>query len=157
MVGKKFLVRAVFVVGFMICSYPLASNIIEGFYQKDALSTYSQTVNNTNTQALEENYKKSEEYNNVLFNQRFATVGQGGSSILSEDSYNNILNMGNGVMGSVEIPKINVNLPIYHGTSDEVLSVGVGHVYGSSLPVGGINTRSVLTGHRGLPLSLIHI
>lgn len=151
MVGKKFLVRAVFVVGFMICSYPLASNIIEGFYQKDALSIYSQTVNNTNAQALEENYKKSEEYNNVLFNQRFATVGQGGSSILSEDSYNSILNMGNGVMGSIEIPKINVNLPIYHGTSDEVLSVGVGHVYGSSLPVGGINTRSVLTGHRGLP------
>lgn len=151
MVGKKFLVRAVFVVGFMICSYPLASNVVEGFYQKDALSTYNQTVNNTNAQALEENYKKSEEYNNVLFNQRFATVGQGGSSILSEDSYNSILNMGNGVMGSVEIPKINVNLPIYHGTSDEVLSVGVGHVYGSSLPVGGINTRSVLTGHRGLP------
>ena len=54
-------------------------------------------------------------------------------------------------MGSIEIPKINVNLPIYHGTSDEVLSVGVGHVYNSSLPIGGINTRSVLTGHRGLP------
>ena len=56
-------------------------------------------------------------------------------------------------MGSIEIPSININLPIYHGTSDEVLSAGVGHLNESSLPVGGINTRSVLTGHRGLPNS----
>lgn len=151
MVGKKLLTKIIFVMGFMICSYPLASNIIEGYYQKDALATYNESVDNTNTQTLEESYKKSEEFNNVLFNQRFATIGQGGADILSEESYNSILNMGNGIMGSVEIPKINVNLPIYHGTSDEVLSVGVGHVYGSSLPVGGINTRSILTGHRGLP------
>ena len=151
MLGRKLISKAVFVMGFMICSYPLASSIIEGFYQKDALSSYMQEVNSTDNSILEEAYKKSEEYNTVLFNQRNPTISQGGSNILSEDSYNELLNMGNGVMGSIEIPKISVNLPIYHGTSDEVLSVGVGHVYGSSLPVGGTNTRSILTGHRGLP------
>ena len=151
MLGRKLISKAVFVMGFMICSYPLASSIIEGFYQKDALSSYMQEVNSTDNSILEEAYKKSEEYNTVLFNQRNPTISQGGSSILSEDSYNELLNIGNGVMGSIEIPKISVNLPIYHGTSDEVLSVGVGHVYGSSLPVGGTNTRSILTGHRGLP------
>ena len=56
-------------------------------------------------------------------------------------------------MGSIEIPRISVNLPIYHGTSDEVLSSGVGHVLGSSLPIGGADTRSLLTAHRGLPNS----
>lgn len=56
-------------------------------------------------------------------------------------------------MGSIEIPSINVNLPIYHGTSDEVLSAGVGHLNGSSLPIGGVNTKSILTAHRGLPSS----
>ena len=56
-------------------------------------------------------------------------------------------------MGSIEIPKINVDIPIYHGTSDEVLSTGVGHLQDSSLPVGGNNSRCILTGHRGLPNS----
>ena len=56
-------------------------------------------------------------------------------------------------MGSVEIPKIGVNLPVYHGTSEEVLSVGAGHVQESSLPIGGTSTRTIITGHRGLPNS----
>ena len=56
-------------------------------------------------------------------------------------------------MGSLDIPKIGVELPIYHGTSEEVLSKGIGHLQGSSLPVGGESTHSILTGHRGLPQS----
>ena len=76
------------------------------------------------------------------------------NGILSEENYENLLNLsGTGVMGSIEIPKINVDIPIYHGTSEEVLASGVGHFQDSSLPVGGNNTRCILTGHRGLPNS----
>lgn len=153
MVGRKLFVKVVFVIGLLICSYPIISNLIESYYQKDAIATYSESVGKTDSKALEEEYKKGVEYNEVLYSHKTSKIVNKVSkkNILSEDSYNSLVNMGNGVMGSIEIPKINVNLPIYHGTSDEVLSVGIGHVYGSSLPIGGTNTRSVLTGHRGLP------
>ncbi|MGV3076317.1 class C sortase [Clostridium baratii] len=153
MVGRKLFVKVVFVVGLLICSYPLISNLIESYYQKDAIATYSESVKKTDAKALEEEYKKGEEYNTTLYSHKTSKIVNkvSNTDMLSEDSYNSLVNMGNGIIGSIEIPKINVNLPIYHGTSDEVLSVGVGHVYGSSLPLGGTNTRSVLTGHRGLP------
>lgn len=152
MVGRKLVSKVIFAVGFVCCLYPLASSIVEGYYQKNAVVSYQNTVSNSNSEDLELDYKKAEEYNEALFSYNMgATVGSTSLGILGEDSYESILNVGNGIMGSIEIPKISVNLPIYHGTSDNVLSVGVGHVYGSSFPVGGINTRSVLTGHRGLP------
>lgn len=69
--------------------------------------------------------------------------------------YQSLLNVGGGVMGVIRIPKISLKLPIYHGTSDEVLDKGVGHLYGTSLPVGGASTNSVLTGHRGRPNTLL--
>lgn len=70
----------------------------------------------------------------------------------ADSAYNHVLNMEeSGVMGALEIPKISVYLPIYHGTSQEVLERGVGHLEGTSMPVGGKDTHTVLTGHRGLP------
>ncbi len=70
----------------------------------------------------------------------------------SDSVYNRVLNMEeSGVMGALEIPKISLYLPIYHGTSQEVLEKGIGHLEGSSMPIGGKNTHAVLTGHRGLP------
>lgn len=151
MKGSKVIPRVVFILGFLICIYPLGSSMIEAFYQREAITTYEKAVNSIDKIELEEEYKKAEEYNSALFNYNNSMLSTSSLSILGEESYNNILNIGNGIMGSIEIPKINVNLPIYHGTSDEVLSIGVGHVYSSSLPIGGINSRSVLTGHRGLP------
>lgn len=152
MVGRKLVTKALFAIGLICCTYPLASNAIESFYQKNAVATYQDSISNSNKEDLEAEYKKSEEYNESLYTYNKGTaLGSTSLEILGEESYENILNVGNGIMGSIEIPKISVNLPIYHGTSDDVLSVGVGHVYGSSLPVGGINTRSVLSGHRGLP------
>ncbi|WEV66884.1 class C sortase [Bifidobacterium sp. ESL0769] len=68
-----------------------------------------------------------------------------------DETYQSLLNEGKGVMGVIQIPKISLKLPIYHGTSDEVLDKGVGHLYGTSLPVGGASTNAVLTGHRGRP------
>ncbi len=90
-------------------------------------------------------------------------IANGGSKASSEmdskaskdSEYQNLLDTGNGVMGSIEIPKIDVNLPIYHGTGEDQLAMGVGHLYGTSLPVGGTSTHTVITGHRGLVKSLI--
>lgn len=77
-------------------------------------------------------------------------------SIASQDTtYQGLLDAGSGLMCSVRIPKIDVNLPVYHGTSNEVLAAGAGHLYGTSLPVGGESTHAVLTGHRGVPGSLL--
>ena len=74
-----------------------------------------------------------------------------GDSVSAKDKeYQSLLDSGDGVMGAIRIPKISVNLPVYHGTSELTLASGAGHLYGSSLPVGGKNTHSVITGHRGL-------
>jgi len=95
------------------------------------------------------------------YNRRLAAAGQhalgevkdpftGAEGSISDKKYTSTLDAGDGVMGSIEIPKIDVDLPIYHGTSESVLELGAGHLYGSSLPVGGSDTHSVITGHRGL-------
>ncbi|WEV41549.1 class C sortase [Bifidobacterium sp. ESL0682] len=72
-----------------------------------------------------------------------------------DTAYQSLLNEGGGAMGMIRIPKISLKLPIYHGTSDKVLDNGVGHLYGTSLPVGGKSTNAVLTGHTGRPYELL--
>lgn len=74
----------------------------------------------------------------------------GDSASAKDKEYQSLLDSGDGVMGAIRIPKISVNLPVYHGTSELTLASGAGHLYGSSLPVGGKSTHSVITGHRGL-------
>lgn len=99
---------------------------------------------------------RANEYNSMLYQSKGAIVDNMDTSILSEESYESLLDVSDtGVMGSIEIPKIDVDLPIYHGTSDDALDIGVGHLEGSSLPVGGENTKAILTGHRGLPGSTL--
>lgn len=116
------------------------------------ISTYESKVKHTDKAKINEQIQKAHNYNDMLFQTMGASVGDIDTAILSDESYENILNLSdNGIMGSIEIPKIGVDLPIYHGTSDDVLSNGVGHLQNSSFPVGGENTRTVLTGHRGLP------
>lgn len=128
------------------------AGIHSGIEQSNMISTYDSKLKKTDTQKIKEQINLAHKYNDMLFQTMGASVGDFDSDILSDDSYNSILNLsGKGIMGSIEIPKISVNLPIYHGTSDDVLSNGIGHVQSSSLPVGGKNTRTVLSGHRGLP------
>lgn len=116
------------------------------------ISTYESKVKHTDKAQINEQIQKAHNYNDMLFQTMGASVGDIDTDILSDESYENILNLSdNGIMGSIEIPKIGVDLPIYHGISDDVLSNGVGHLQNSSFPVGGENTRTVLTGHRGLP------
>lgn len=82
-----------------------------------------------------------------------SNVGESESS--KDEEYQSLLDTGDGVMGAIKIPKIGVNLPIYHGTSNQALERGAGHLYGTSLPVGGTDTHAVITGHRGMVSALM--
>ena len=136
----------------MLCAFPLLSSIYTGVEQNNMLSTYKSEVTATDTQAIEEQVELAHKYNEALFQISNSSVGDMSTDILSDESYNSILDItGKGIIGTIEIPKIDVNLPIYHGTDDDVLSNGIGHIQTSSFPVGGINTRTVVSGHRGLP------
>lgn len=136
----------------MLCAFPLLSSIYTGVVQNNMLSTYKSKVTATDTQTIEEQVELAHKYNEALFQFSNSSVGDMSTDILSDESYNSILDItGKGIIGTIEIPKIDVNLPIYHGTDDDVLSNGIGHIQTSSFPVGGINTRTVVSGHRGLP------
>lgn len=144
----------VFAIGFCICLYPLVGSLIQRVGQQSLLSTYEKEEEKIDTETMESELEKAREYNSTLYQTQGVYVGDEAASILSDESYKSLLNLtDSGIMGRIEIPKINVDLPIYHGTEDDVLSKGIGHFKPSSLPVGGKSTRSVLTGHRGLPSS----
>ena len=146
--GKKFR-NLLFWAGFLICIFPVISNIVERQRQADAVATYRQTMEKEDEKEIEEKWRQANEYNEMLFQAKGGIVEE-----TDEKKYEELLNIhGTDIMGSLEIPKIQVELPIYHGTEDEVLSNGIGHLEGTSLPIGGENTHSVLTGHRGLPSS----
>ena len=149
---RKWVLRIVFVSGFLLLCYPLVGNYVQRQHQERAVADYQTGVDTGSEEERQAEISKANEYNDMLFQSHGAIVDNLDTSILSEESYQSLLDVsGTGVMGSIEIPKIDVDLPIYHGTSDEVLDLGVGHLEGSSLPVGGENTKSILTGHRGLP------
>ena len=146
--GKKFR-NLLFWAGFLICIFPVISNIVERQRQADAVATYRQTMEKEDEKEIEEKWRQANEYNEMLFQAKGGIVEE-----TEEKKYEELLNIhGTDIMGSLEIPKIQVELPIYHGTEDEVLSNGIGHLEGTSLPIGGENTHSVLTGHRGIPSS----
>ena len=146
--GKKFR-NLLFWAGFLICIFPVISNMVERQRQADAVATYRQTMEKEDEKEIEEKWRQANEYNEMLFQAKGGIVEE-----KEEKKYEELLNIhGTDIMGSLEIPKIQVELPIYHGTEDEVLSNGIGHLEGTSLPIGGENTHSVLTGHRGLPSS----
>ena len=149
--SRKWLLRIIFLAGFLLLLYPLISNMVHQRQQSDAVASYDSAVSNRSEEEIQEILNQVTEYNNMLFQSNGAIIDNMDTSILSNESYNSLLNQANGIMGSIEIPKIDVDLPVYHGTEDDVLSVGVGHIQGTSLPVGGENTHCVLSGHRGLP------
>lgn len=149
--GFKFLRVLLFIIGLIMCGYPLISSIIQWKYQSGAVATYNDMSAVTEDIDIQNELQKAQDYNEVLYNVNPMINGRYDKT-LSDTNYNSLLNVyGNGVMGTIEIPSISVNLPIYHGTDEEILSVAVGHVKESSLPIGGLNTRTVLTGHRGTP------
>ena len=151
--SKKKRIRTIlFIAGLLLCAYPLVASVMDQNYQQNVIKTYQDEMNQATDAKVQEAKKEAIRYNEMLWQANGIIVGNMEQGILGEESYQEQLNLsGTGMMGTISIPKINVNLPIYHGVEEEVLVNGVGHLPESSLPVGGENTHCILTGHRGLP------
>jgi len=151
--GRHFItvfIILLFLAGILIFSFPYVSNIIHTRTQSRVIESYQDSVNKADENYLDELIEVAREYNKTLRNnpQRFHKT---------EDElrqYHNMLRIEDevveGVIGSLEIEKVGINLPIYRGTDDAILRIGAGHIEGTSLPVGGSGTHTVITGHRGL-------
>ena len=140
-----------FLLALLITLYPVISNYINERYASEIHTDYEEIIQQTDNSALLEAKKQAIAYNEAITP---GTAGEAYSQAALTDAsrdYESQLNIaGDGTMGYVEIPKICVNLPIYHGTGNDSLERGVGHLLGSSLPVGGTSTHAILTGHSGM-------
>ena len=154
--SSKIVIILIFLAGLSLLLYPLVANQWNNHRQKQLISNYGSVVADKEAAGnidYAAEMKKAEAYNDALLPSilpdSFAVAE---AQTEADSSYENSLNIaGDGMMGIVEIPKIDIKLPIYHGTSDEVLQKAAGHLEGSSLPIGGENTHAVISAHRGLP------
>ncbi|MGE4276986.1 MAG: class C sortase [Lawsonibacter sp.] len=139
----------VFLVGLSVLLYPNVSNYYNSFHQSRAVASYDANMGKMTEQDITNSLQTAKTYNKKLLDQGVSCFKL---TDAEEEEYNHVLNMdGNGMMGYLFIKKLGIQLPIYHGTSESVLAAGIGHLAGSSLPVGGTGTHCVLSGHRGLP------
>ncbi len=130
--------------------YPLISNYVNQKYASEIQTAYQELIQQMDDSILQETKQRAVAYN-LAITPGTADAYSEESLLSAAEDYDDQLDIaGNGIMGYVEIPKIQVNLPIYHGTDAEVLDRGVGHLLGSSLPVGGENTHTILSGHSGM-------
>lgn len=136
------------VVGLSLLLYPTASNFWNEIHSTHAISSYVDMLNAINPVTYRELWESAVSYNALLLERENAT---GMTDELRELYYQTLDVTGTGVMGYIEISKIGISLPIYHGTTNEILQIAIGHVDWTSLPVGGESTHCVVSGHRGLP------
>lgn len=150
-VGRKVLLGALFLVGLCIFMYPFVNNWYYQYAANDVIAEYERAVDADKQADYDKAFARAQEYNEALVGQTVPDVFaiREGTTDEEYESYLNVL--GNLMMGSIEIPVINVKLPIYHYSTAETLEKGAGHIFGSSLPVGGESSHSVITAHRGLP------
>ena len=138
----------ILLVGLSLLLYPSVSDYWNSLHQTRAIATYAEEVANLNQDQYDEIWAAAESYNASLTDRDNAYL----LSDAQKEEYERLLNVsGLGIMGYIEIPGIDCSLPIYHGTEESVLQIAVGHLEWSSLPVGGMSTHCVLSGHRGLP------
>lgn len=137
----------VFLIGLSLLLYPTFSDWWNSFHQSRAIAAYSEQVAGIDDNQYDAIWAAAEAYNESLVENppSFAMTEE------EQEAYEQLLDVGNGVMGYIKIPSIDVTLPIYHGTDEAVLQVAVGHLEWSSLPVGGESSHCVISGHRGLP------
>lgn len=126
-------------IGILILSYPMISSYVNNRHGSYAIATLQQQIENTERETLFKVRQQAYAYNMELKRGNLP------------DNYDAVLDMAGGMMGYISIPDIHVELPIYHGVSEEILAKGVGHMPQSALPVGGKGNHCVLTGHTGLP------
>ncbi|MGI6742379.1 MAG: class C sortase [Eubacteriales bacterium] len=138
----------VLLAGASLLLYPSVSNYWNSFRQSRAVATYAEKVAEIDDDTYDQLWAEAQEYNRKL-------VGKTRRYYLTDEEweeYYNLLNVaGNGIIGYIEIPSVQSAMPIYHGTDKAVLQIAIGHLEWTSLPVGGENTHSVVSGHRGLP------
>ena len=153
---KKNVVRIILIVGFciglIISLYPLISNIYSRINQIQVINDYTEDIKEIDTKQIAKELELANAYNRKLNQTIVLTDPFDPSAIdMADDVYYDILNYtDDGVMAYINIPKIDVNLPIYHGTDSEHMLKGVGHLVGTSFPVGGVDTHAVLSAHSGL-------
>lgn len=148
--AKTLAILLVFLIGLLIMLYPFISNFRNRMRTENLIGVYNGDVDKTSQRKLTEAYRKARTYNRNHTVNTIVDIFNQDSPV--RDEYMSLLNLsGNGMMGYIEIPEIHQRLVIYHGTGDEVLQKGCGHIAGTSLPVGGKSTHSVLAAHRGLP------
>lgn len=138
----------IFLVGLSLLLYPTVSDYWNSLHQSRAIAQYAEQVANLDNDVYEQLWADADAYNRTLpgMAQRYVLTDE------EKEAYEQLLApSGTGVMGYIEIPEISCSLPIYHGTDEAVLQIAIGHIEGSSLPVGGESTHCVLSGHRGLP------
>ena len=138
----------ILLAGLSLLLYPTVSDYWNSFHQSRVIATYAEQVAGLEEESCEQLRDEAAAYNRAL-------IGKSERYFMTEaerEAYESLLNVsGNGIIGYIEIPEIKCSLPIYHGTDPSVLQIAVGHIEGSSLPVGGEGTHCVLSGHRGLP------
>ena len=139
-----------FLMALGLTLYPPVSNYVNQKYASEIQTAYQELIQQTDDSVLQEAMQRAIAYNLAITPGTADAYSEEALVTAAEDYGNQLDIAGNGIMGYVEIPKIQVNLPIYHGTDAEVLDRGVGHLLGSSLPVGGENTHTILSGHSGM-------
>ncbi|MDE7285425.1 MAG: class C sortase, partial [Lachnospiraceae bacterium] len=152
MVDKKraWFIAILFLSGLCITLYPFVSNLIAQSNASRAIAEYDEHIAQMDQEDIDAAREAAMKYNEQLSNAVTLSIDQEDESI----SYLDLIDVGESI-GFIDIPKIDVYLPIYNGTSDEVLQKGVGHLEQSSYPIGGESTHSILTGHRGLPSAVL--
>lgn len=142
-----------FLVGFGILIYPTVSNQWNTYRQSQLISNYQSVVQDMTPEDFTQEWERAEAFNaTITQNNLYSDVFGESTTDLQSTEYWKVLNeAGDGVMGYLSIPKINIKLAIYHGTADDVLQTGVGHLNGTKLPIGGESTHCVVAAHRGLP------
>ena len=145
---SNYLLVLVLLIGVALLVYPTFSDYWNSFHQSRAIASYTQAVSTIDNNRYDEIWAAAHEYNQSI------PLRENRFFLTEEDiaDYEAQLDAsGLGIMGYIEIPEIDVSLPIYHGTSEAVLQIAIGHIEGSSLPVGGPGTHCAVSGHRGLP------
>ena len=143
----------IFIAGVGVMSYPLVSSVINNIDSRNHVEEYTKTTKQMSSEETLEMFEQAEEYNHSLTNnviitdpfdkEAYEKIGANYEKTLNVD--------GNGLVGYIDIPKINVYLPIYHGTTEEILAKGAGHLQNTSLPIGGESTHSVISAHTAYP------
>lgn len=142
-----------FLTGFGILAYPTVSDQWNTYRQSRLISTYEEAVSQMKPEDYSREWKTARAFNDTLEKNNLYGDAFGTSDTdLTDTQYWTVLNAaGDGIMGYLSIPKINIRLAVYHGVGEEVLQTGIGHLDGTKLPIGGESTHSVLAAHRGLP------